>query len=71
MKLGLFRLPRRRQAFDVSKTPIKSDLTRIDRLKDGGIDYSDIPPLDKSFFPKKKGRESRPHPSVAAAPSTT
>jgi uncharacterized protein (DUF4415 family) len=52
MKLGLSRLPRLRQARDVSKTSIKSDLARIDRMKDAGIDYSDIPPLDKSFFTK-------------------
>jgi uncharacterized protein (DUF4415 family) len=52
MKLGLSRLPRRRQARDVSKTSIKSDLARIDRLTDAGIDYSDIPPLDKVFFTK-------------------
>ena len=52
MKLGLSRLPRRRQARDVSKTSIKSDLATIDRMKDAGIDYSDIPPLDKSFFTK-------------------
>jgi uncharacterized protein (DUF4415 family) len=36
----------------VSKKSIKSDLARIDRLKDDEIDYSDIPPLDKSFFTK-------------------
>ena len=36
----------------MSKTSIKSDLARIDRMKDAGIDYSDIPPLDKSFFTK-------------------
>ena len=36
----------------MSKTSIKSDLARIDRIKDAGIDYSDIPPLDKSFFTK-------------------
>jgi uncharacterized protein (DUF4415 family) len=50
MKLGLSRLPRRRLARDVSKTSIKSDLERIDRMKNAGIDYSDAPPLDKSFF---------------------
>ncbi len=27
-----------------------SDLARVDRMKDAEIDYSDIPPLDKSFF---------------------
>jgi uncharacterized protein (DUF4415 family) len=36
----------------VRKKSIKSDLARIDRLKDDEIDYSDIPPLDKSFFTK-------------------
>jgi uncharacterized protein (DUF4415 family) len=36
----------------VSKKSIKSDLARIDRMKDSDIDYSDIPPLDKSFFKK-------------------
>ncbi len=52
MKPGLFRLPRRGQARDVSKTAIKSGLAKIDRLKDAGIDYSEIPPLDKAFFTK-------------------
>jgi uncharacterized protein (DUF4415 family) len=36
----------------VSKKPIKSDLARIDRMKDSEIDYSDIPALDKSFLKK-------------------
>jgi uncharacterized protein (DUF4415 family) len=36
----------------MSKKSIRSDLTRIDSLKDAEIDYSDIPPLDKSFFTK-------------------
>ena len=36
----------------MSKKSIKSDLARIDRLKDGAIDYSDIPRLDKSFLKK-------------------
>jgi uncharacterized protein (DUF4415 family) len=36
----------------VSKKFIKSDLARVDRMKDAEIDYSDIPPLDKSFFTK-------------------
>lgn len=34
----------------MNKGSIKSDLARLDRTKDGGIDYSDIPPLDESFF---------------------
>ena len=36
----------------MSKKSIKSDLARVDRIKDAGIDYSDIPPLDKSFLKK-------------------
>lgn len=36
----------------MSKKSIKSDLVRIDRMKDAEIEYSDIPPLDKSFFTK-------------------
>ena len=36
----------------MSKKSIKSDLTRIDRMKDREIDYSDIPRLDKSFLKK-------------------
>jgi uncharacterized protein (DUF4415 family) len=36
----------------VNKKSIKSDLARIDRMKDADIDYSDIPPLDKTFLKK-------------------
>jgi len=36
----------------VSKKSIKSDLARIDRTRDADIDYSDIPPLDKTFLKK-------------------
>lgn len=36
----------------MNKKSIKSDLARIDRMKDAEIDYSDIPRLDKSFFTK-------------------
>ena len=36
----------------MSKKSIKSDLARIDRMKDTEIDYSDVPPLDRSFFTK-------------------
>jgi len=35
-----------------SKKSIKSDLARIDRMRDSDIDYSDIPPLDKTFLAK-------------------
>ena len=34
----------------MSKKSTKSDLARIDGMKDAEIDYSDIPPLDKSFY---------------------
>lgn len=37
---------------DVNRKSIKSDLARIDRLRDSEIDYSDIPPLDKTFLKK-------------------
>lgn len=36
----------------MNKKPIKSDLGRIDRMRDSEIDYSDIPPLDKAFLKK-------------------
>ena len=36
----------------MNKKSIKSDLARVDSMKDADIDYSDIPPLDQSFFTK-------------------
>ena len=36
----------------MNKKSIKSDLARIDRMRDADIDYSDIPPLDKKFLKK-------------------
>ena len=36
----------------MSKKSIKSDLAKIDRMSDSEIDYSDLPPLDKSFLKK-------------------
>ena len=36
----------------MNKKSIKSDLARIDRTRDADIDYSDIPPLDKTFLKK-------------------
>jgi uncharacterized protein (DUF4415 family) len=36
----------------VNKKSIESDLARIDRLREADIDYSDIPPLDKTFLKK-------------------
>ena len=42
----------------MSKKSIKSDLARIDQMKDAEINYSDIPPLDKSFL--KRAQTSWP-----------
>jgi uncharacterized protein (DUF4415 family) len=36
----------------VNKKSIRSDLARLDRMKDSDIDYSDIPPLGDEFFKK-------------------
>jgi uncharacterized protein (DUF4415 family) len=36
----------------VSRKSIKSDLVRIDRMKDAEIDYSDIPAVDRAFLKK-------------------
>jgi uncharacterized protein (DUF4415 family) len=36
----------------VSRKSTASDLAKIDRMRDSDIDYSDIPPLDKSFLKK-------------------
>ena len=36
----------------MNKKSTKSDLARIDRMRDADIDYSDIPPLDKTFLKK-------------------
>ena len=36
----------------MSKKSIKSDLVRLDALRDEDIDYSDSPELDESFFEK-------------------
>ena len=39
----------------MSKKPtIKSDLEKIDAMKDEDIDYSDIPALDDDFFKKAR-----------------
>ncbi len=36
------------------KSTIKSNLKRIDALRDEDIDYSDIPALDEGFFDKAR-----------------
>lgn len=41
-----------------------SDLKKIDQMKDEDIDYSDIPPLDDSFFTKLKVNLPKPKESV-------
>ena len=47
------------------KKPIKSDLKRIDALKDEEIDYSDIEEHDDTFFKQSKTVElPRPKDSV-------
>ena len=35
------------------KKSISSDLKKLDKMTDADIDYSDIPPLDESFFKKE------------------
>ena len=37
----------------MSRKSTKSDLARLDALRDEDIDYSDIPELDESFFEKE------------------
>jgi uncharacterized protein (DUF4415 family) len=44
----------------VNKKSIKSDLARIDRMKDANIDYSDIPPLRRTFLNLKKATTAWP-----------
>lgn len=34
----------------MTKPSIKTNIKRLDKLKDKDIDYSDSPPLDDSFF---------------------
>jgi uncharacterized DUF497 family protein len=41
-----------RKGTDMNKKSIKSDLARIDRMREADIDYSDIPPLDKTLLKK-------------------
>ncbi len=36
----------------MNRRSIKSDLARLDRIKDAAIGYSDIPPLGDEFFKK-------------------
>ena len=44
----------------MNKKSIKSDLARIDRMREADIDYSDIPPLDKTFLKKATERGHQP-----------
>jgi uncharacterized protein (DUF4415 family) len=34
----------------VNRESVKSDLARLDRMKDSDIDYSEIPTLEDEFF---------------------
>ena len=36
----------------MNRKSIKRDLARIDRMRDAEIDYSEIPPLDRTFLKK-------------------
>jgi len=38
---------------NAKRKSISSDLKRLDKITDADIDYSDIPPLDESFFQKE------------------
>lgn len=38
----------------MKEQPTKSDLKRIDAMKDEDIDYSDIPEVDAAFFEKAR-----------------
>jgi hypothetical protein len=52
--------------------PIKSDLARIDRMKDEDIDYSDIPPLEEENRPTGvdliAALQSSPHRDIEIQP---
>ena len=44
----------------MKKKSIKSDLKRVDAMKDRDIDYSDIPRLDDSFFKRPLAELPKP-----------
>ena len=48
------------------KTKIKSDLARLDRMKDEDIDYSDIPELGDEFFSRAVHPQQPPDPWLKA-----
>lgn len=49
---------------NVRKKSIMSDLKKVDAMKDEDIDYSDIPPLDDSFFEKTIIELPKPKDSI-------
>ncbi|NNM60215.1 MAG: BrnA antitoxin family protein [Legionellales bacterium] len=49
---------------NANKKSIMSDLKKLDEIKDEDIDYSDIPPLDDSFFTKVTVDFPKPKKSV-------
>jgi hypothetical protein len=52
----------------VSEKSTKSDLTRLDALRDEDIDYSDSPELDESFF-ERATAQWPPHKKAVDDPS--
>lgn len=46
------------------KKSIMSDLSRVDKTKDETIDYTDIPPLDDSFFIRETVKLPRAKESI-------
>lgn len=49
---------------NANKKSTMSDLKKIDAIRDEDIDYSDIPPLDDSFFTQAKIKLPKPKVSV-------
>src|SRR4029078_3537327 len=45
--------PIRKVLMKRKRKSISSDLKKVDKITETNIDYSDIPPLDESFFKKK------------------
>ncbi|MCB1827917.1 MAG: BrnA antitoxin family protein [Coxiellaceae bacterium] len=47
-----------------NKKPTKTDLKKLDSIRDNEIDYSDIPELDDEFFEKAKRIKPEPKQSL-------
>ena len=48
----------------VSKKIIRENVRRIDQIKEEDIDYSDIPPVDDSFFTRATINIPKPKKSI-------